>query len=95
VEPSAEQIATALSLPFDRAQMRRIVTDLAALGSAPGGFRVTGTPEDRAAARLAAAEMRAIGLKDVRIETVPVYGWRLRGASLDVGGRRRPQLHHF
>src|SRR4051794_41337445 len=67
--------------------MRRIVSDLAALGSAPSGFRVTGTPEDRAAARLAAAEMRAIGLKDVSIETVPVYGWRLRGASLDVGGR--------
>ena len=85
--PTPEQIATALSLPFDRAQMRRIVSDLAALGSAPSGFRVTGTPEDRAAARLAAAEMRAIGLQDVSVETVPVYGWRMRSASLDVGGR--------
>ena len=85
--PTSDQIATALSLPFDRAQMRRIVSDLAALGSAPSGFRVTGTPEDRAAARLAAAEMRAIGLQDVSVEAVPVYGWRMRGASLDVGGR--------
>src|SRR6478752_3634230 len=67
--------------------MRRIVTDLAALGSAPSGFRMTGTPEDRAAARLAAAEMRAIGLRDVSVETVPVDGWRMRGASIDVGGR--------
>jgi len=77
VPPTAEQIATALSLPFDRAQMRRIVSELAALGSAPSGFRVTGTPEDRAAARLAAAEMRAIGLQEVSVETVPVYGWRM------------------
>ena len=85
--PTPEQIATALSLPFDRAQMRRIVSDLAELGSAPSGFRVTGTPEDRAAARLAAAEMRAIGLRDVSVETVPVDGWRMRSASIDVGGR--------
>src|SRR3954467_14914396 len=77
-----------MSLPFDRRQMRRIVSDLADLGSAPSGFRVTGTPEDRAAARLAAAEMRAIGLQDVSVERVPVYGWRMRSASLDVGGRR-------
>src|SRR6476469_9401572 len=67
--------------------MRRIVSDLAELGSAPSGFRVTGTPDDRTAARLAAAEMRAIGLRDVSPESVPVYGWRMRGASLDVGGR--------
>lgn len=87
MRPTPEQIATALSLPFDRAQMRRIVSDLAELGSAPSGFRVTGTPEDRAAARLAAAEMRAIGLRDVSVETVPVDGWRMRSASIDVGGR--------
>ena len=31
--------------------------------------------------------MRAIGLQDVSVEAVPVYGWRMRGASLEVGGR--------
>ena len=99
-----DALARARELPIDQAELRATVEHLAALGSAPSGFRVTGTPEDRAAAaRLAAAEMRAIGLQDVSVETVPVYGWRMRSASLEVGrarlrvrldgrraGRRRP-----
>ncbi len=31
--------------------------------------------------KLPAAEMRAIGLRDVSVETVPVDGWRMRGRA--------------
>ena len=58
---------------------------LAAIGSSPLGFRVTGTPEDREAAAYVADELRAIGLDGVAIEEVPVDGWRFESARLEPG----------
>jgi len=48
------------------------------------GFRSAGTPADNAAARYIAAEMRAIGLKNVHLEAVPVDSWNFKGASVAV-----------
>ncbi|MDX6562835.1 MAG: hypothetical protein QOD65_2649 [Gaiellales bacterium] len=63
----------------------RIVEGLASIGSSELGFRVAGTPEDDAVCSLVAEQMRAIGLRDVRLEPVPVDAWRFRGASLAAG----------
>src|SRR4051794_41460637 len=82
-----EALARARELPIDQAELRATVEHLAGLGSSPLGFRTTGTPEDRAAAEYAAAEFRAIGLKDVEIEAVRGDGWRFEGAWLEAGGR--------
>jgi transcriptional regulator with XRE-family HTH domain len=79
---AASPLELARALPVDPDQLRDTVARLAALGSSPLGFRVTGTPEDRTAAELAAEQLRAAGLADVGIEEVAVDGWRFRGASL-------------
>ena len=63
-----------------------MVTDLAGIGSHPNGFRVTGTPEDRATAELIAAELRRIGLEDVALELANVDAWRFRSASVSLKG---------
>ena len=59
---------------------------ISSVGSHPLGFRATGTPEEHEVAELVAAEMRSIGLADVRFEYVPVHAWRFRGASVAVEG---------
>ncbi len=64
-----------------------IETTLNGFGTSPLGFRFAGSPSDNAAARYLAAEMRAIGLANVRLEPVPVDVWDFRGASVTVGGR--------
>ena len=65
---------------------QRIAGDLCGLGTSPFGFRVGGTTADDAAARYIAAEMRAIGLKNVRLEPVAMDVWEYRGGSVTVGG---------
>jgi Iap family predicted aminopeptidase len=64
----------------------RIVEGLAGIGASDLGFRVAGTPEDDAVCAFVAEQMAAIGLRDVRLEAVPVDAWRFRGASLAVDG---------
>ena len=70
----------------DAGALRRVVEAISSVGSHPLGFRATGTPEEHQVAELVAAEMRSIGLADVRFEYVPVHAWRFRGASVAVDG---------
>jgi transcriptional regulator with XRE-family HTH domain len=83
---SADPLEVARALPVDTARLREVVERLAAIGSSPLGFRVTGTPEDREAAGYVADELRALGLDDAGLEEVRVDGWRFRGASLALDG---------
>ena len=64
--------------------LREVVERLASFRSHPLGFRVAGTPEEREATRYIAGEMRDIGLADVVEEPVPVDGWRLREAFVEL-----------
>ena len=82
----ADPLAAARALPLDAAYLREVVDRLSSLGSSPLGFRVTGTPEDRAAAEYVAGELRAAGLGGVAIEEVAVDGWRFEGAELVPAG---------
>jgi Iap family predicted aminopeptidase len=73
---------------FDPEYLRYVVDRLAALGSHPLGFRVAGTPEERAATSFIAAELRDTGLSDVVEEPVPVDAWRLEEAYVEAGRTR-------
>jgi len=75
-------------MTFDPQYLRHVVEHLASLGSHPLGFRVAGTPEERAATAFIAGELRDAGLSDVVEEPVPVDAWRLEDAYVEVGGRR-------
>ena len=70
--------------------MRSVVEQMSAIGSSPLGFRVAGTPEEDEVCALLAYTMRSIGLEDVRLEPVPVDGWRFRGAALEAAGESFP-----
>ena len=74
----------------DEGFMRSLVERMSAIGSSPLGFRIAGTPEDDEVCALLADTMRSIGLEDVRLEPVPVDGWRFRGASLEAAGAVTP-----
>ena len=74
----------------DEEFMRSLVERMSAIGSSPLGFRVTGTPEDDEVCTLLTDTMHSIGLEDVRLEPVPVDGWRFRGAALDAAGESYP-----
>jgi Iap family predicted aminopeptidase len=63
---------------------------LCGLGTSPLGFRVGGSASDDAAASYLAAQMRAIGLKNVRLEPVKMDVWEFRSASVTAGGRVLP-----
>jgi Iap family predicted aminopeptidase len=66
-----------------------VVERLASIGSHPLGFRVAGTPEEREAVDFIAGEMRSLGLENVVKEPVPVDGWRLKEAYVElVNGTR-------
>jgi Iap family predicted aminopeptidase len=75
-------------MTFDPQYLRYVVERLAALGSHPLGFRVAGTPEERAATSFVAEELRDAGLTDVVEEPVPVDAWRLEEAYVEVGTER-------
>lgn len=83
-----EALALAESLRISPRRLRRIVKDITAIGSCDLGFRVPGTPEDRATADYVAEALRSAGLDDCGIERVRVDGWRLRGASVALRGGR-------
>jgi hypothetical protein len=59
------------------------------LGTNPAlGFRWAGTSAERAVGDRVAAEMKAMGLSNVRLEPVPVDVFEFEEASLTVAGRR-------
>lgn len=74
--------------------LRLVVEHLEQLGSHPLGFRVAGTPEERAAADFAALELRAFGLEVVE-ETVSVDAWRLLDAYVELASGRRFECASF
>jgi Iap family predicted aminopeptidase len=80
---------------FSAEYLQHVVERLAAIGSHPLGFRVAGTPEEREAVDFIAAEMRAHGLRDVVEEPVPVDGWRLEEAFVELADGSRVEAASF
>jgi Iap family predicted aminopeptidase len=72
-----------------------VVERLASIGSHPLGFRVAGTPEEREAVDFIAGEMRSFGLENVVEEPVPVDGWRLEDAFVEVADGTRVEGASF
>ncbi|MDQ2910987.1 MAG: M20/M25/M40 family metallo-hydrolase, partial [Actinomycetota bacterium] len=75
--------------------LRHVVERLESFRSHPLGFRVAGTPEERAAAAFVASEMRGLGLANVTEEPVPVDGWRLEEAFVELAGGTRLECASF
>src|SRR5580765_5180830 len=75
--------------------LREVVERLESFGSHPLGFRVAGTPEERAAAAYVAGELRDAGLTDVVEEPVPVDAWRLEEAFVELAGGERLECASF
>ena len=69
---------------------QRLERALCAFGDSPMGFRTGGSPAGNACARRIAREMRAAGLKRVRLEPIAIDAWEFHGASVSVGGRVMP-----
>jgi Iap family predicted aminopeptidase len=80
---------------FSPEYLRHVVERLAATGSHPLGFRVAGTPEERETVGFIAGEMRSHGLRDVVKEPVPVDGWRLREAYVELADGTRVEGASF
>ncbi|MDX6506337.1 MAG: hypothetical protein QOG06_981 [Gaiellaceae bacterium] len=74
---------------FSPEYLENVVERLAGIGSHPLGFRVAGTPEEREAVDFIAAEMRSLGLENVTEEPVPVDGWRLEEAHVELADGTR------
>ena len=72
---------------IDPQYLRFVVERLESFRSHPLGFRVAGTPEERAAVAFVAEELRGLGL-DVVEEPVPVDAWRFLDAYVEADGRR-------
>jgi hypothetical protein len=79
----------AVESAISRDYLSSVVERLEQLGSHPLGFRVAGTPEEQAAADFVASEFREMGLDDVLQEPVPVDGWRLLEAYVELREGRR------
>jgi hypothetical protein len=75
--------------------LRSVVERLESFRSHPLGFRVAGTPEERAATAFIAAEMRDLGLANVTEEPVPVDGWRLEEAFVELADGTRFECASF
>jgi hypothetical protein len=75
--------------------LRSVVERLESFRSHPLGFRVAGTLEERAATAYIAAEMRDHGLANVTEEPVPVDGWRLEEAFVEVADGTRLECASF
>jgi peptidase M28-like protein len=80
---------------FSPEYLRHVVERLESIGSHPLGFRVAGTPEEREAADFIAAEMRGLGLENVTEEPVPVDGWRLEEAFVELADGTRLECASF
>jgi hypothetical protein len=75
--------------------LRSVVERLESFRSHPLGFRVAGTPEERAATTYIAAEMRDLGLANVTEEPVPVDAWRLEEAFVELADGTRLECASF
>jgi len=75
--------------------LRHVVERLESFRSHPLGFRVAGTPEERAATAFIAAEFRAAGLTDVVEEPVPVDAWRFQDAFVELQDGQRFEAASF
>jgi hypothetical protein len=74
---------------FAEGYPQSLETFFCSLGTDPElGFRWAGTTAERAVSDRVAAEMRSMGLQNVRLEPVPVDVFEFEGASLTAGGRR-------
>jgi Iap family predicted aminopeptidase len=80
---------------FSAEYLRHVVERLESIGSHPLGFRVAGTPEERQAVDFIAAEMRDLGLDNVVEEPVPVDGWRLEEAFVELADGTRFECASF
>ena len=80
---------------FSAEYLRHVVERLESFGSHPLGFRVAGTPEERKATRFIAQEMGGLGLEDVVEEPVPVDGWRLQEAFVELADGTRFECASF
>ena len=90
-----EALGIAEQLPVSARRLRKIVREISAIGSYDLGFRVAGTPEDRATAEYVAGELRSAGLDGCGVERVRVDGWRVRGASVAIEGGRTYEASGF
>jgi hypothetical protein len=85
---SAARFDRAVDRLFARGYPQGLETYFCSLGTNPDlGFRWAGTTAERAVGERVAAEMRAMGLENVRLEPVPVDVFEFERASLTVGGR--------
>jgi Iap family predicted aminopeptidase len=80
---------------FSAEYLEHVVRRLESIGSHPLGFRVAGTPEEREAVEFIAGEMRSIGLANVVEEPVPVDGWRLEEAYVELEDGTRFECASF
>lgn len=80
---------------FSPEYLQHVVERLASIGSHPLGFRVAGTPEEREAVDFIAGEMRSLGLENVTEESVPVDGWRLEEAYVELADGSRVEGASF
>ncbi|HXY86318.1 MAG TPA: M28 family peptidase [Gaiellaceae bacterium] len=74
--------------------LRYVVERLESFASHPLGFRVAGTPEERAAASFIADELRDAGLEVVE-EPVPVDAWRLESAYVELADKAHFECASF
>ena len=73
---------------FAEGYPQKLETYFCSLGSNPDlGFRLAGSAAEHATSERVAAEMRAMGLSNVRLEPVPVDAYEFKHASLTVGDR--------
>ncbi len=82
-------------MKFSPEYLAYVVERLASIGSHPLGFRVAGTPEEREAVDFVADEMRSLGLVNVVEEPVPVDGWRLEEAYVELADGTRVEGASF
>jgi hypothetical protein len=80
---------------FSPEYLEHVVRSLESIGSHPLGFRVAGTAEEREAVDFVAREMRSIGLANVTEEPVPVDGWRLEEAFVELEDGTRLECASF
>lgn len=82
--PSYDQAVDKL---FEKGYPQRIEEYLTSLGTSPLGYRAAGTTSEHQGALYIAETLRAIGLRHVRLEPVPIDAWEPRGASVTIGDR--------
>ena len=86
--PAAAQAITfdkAVDKLFEQGYPQRIEQPIEGFKSTSLGFRWTGSPADNARLATSPPQMRAAGLRHVRLQTVPVDAWTFKGASVTVG----------